>query len=112
MDDWDLSAEDLDRLERDAFQQLAQRHLSSSSSSTPPIPIPLNNNKIDDLATTSRKLPESASKVSEGDGSKQQTKFPVKFFLHASGSIAAKFLYNQIMDVPCVFIIICRKNSQ
>ncbi|KAK1380462.1 SWI/SNF-related matrix-associated actin-dependent regulator of chromatin subfamily A-like protein 1 [Heracleum sosnowskyi] len=97
MDDWDLSSEDLDRLERDAFQQLAQRHLSSSSS-TPPIP--LNNNKVDNLATTSRKLPESALKVT-GDGSKQQTKFSVKFLLHASGNIAAKFLYNQVVVEAC-----------
>ncbi|KAL8105581.1 uncharacterized protein LOC141677182 isoform X2 [Apium graveolens] len=98
MDDWDLSAEDLDKLERDAFQQLAQRHLSSSSSSSSTPPIPLNHNKIDDLATptTYRKLPESALKVT-GDGSKQHTKFSVKFFLHASGNIAAKFVYNQVI---------------
>ncbi|WOH13139.1 hypothetical protein DCAR_0832648 [Daucus carota subsp. sativus] len=68
MDDWDfLSAEDLDKLERDAYQQIAQRNLSSSSSSTtttPPI---------------------------------HKTKISIKFFLHASGNIAAKFLYNQVV---------------
>ncbi|XP_063939344.1 uncharacterized protein LOC108199432 [Daucus carota subsp. sativus] len=94
MDDWDfLSAEDLDKLERDAYQQIAQRNLSSSSSSTtttPPI------HKVDDLATISRNLPESALKVT-GDCSKQQTKISIKFFLHASGNIAAKFLYNQVV---------------
>ncbi|KAL2224355.1 UNVERIFIED_CONTAM: hypothetical protein Sindi_0366100, partial [Sesamum indicum] len=34
MDDWDLSAEELDSLERDALKQLAQRSSSSAAATT------------------------------------------------------------------------------
>lgn len=34
MDDWDFSAEELDSLERDAINQIAQRNASSSSATT------------------------------------------------------------------------------
>jgi SWI/SNF-related matrix-associated actin-dependent regulator of chromatin subfamily A-like protein 1 len=37
-DDWGLSAEQLDQMERDAIRQLAERKASASAASTAPIP--------------------------------------------------------------------------
>jgi SWI/SNF-related matrix-associated actin-dependent regulator 1 of chromatin subfamily A len=39
-DDWGLSAEQLDQIERDAIRQLAERKASSSGASTAPVPAP------------------------------------------------------------------------
>ncbi|XP_049363996.1 uncharacterized protein LOC125828699 [Solanum verrucosum] len=127
-DDWELSAEELDKLERDALRQIAERNASSSS------------------ATTSSCLQSTVSSRLQGDGNgsgvsykredvfsaapiirpssgydkvsgknsvgnsgphndnhvKQLTeKRSVKFFLHASGNIAAKFSYDQILVEAC-----------
>ncbi|KAK2969683.1 hypothetical protein RJ640_025860 [Escallonia rubra] len=71
MEDWGLlSAEELDSLERDALRQIALRSTSTST-------------------TTG----------SEDDCSKQQPKISVKFFQHASGNIAARFSYDQVLIV-------------
>ena len=40
-DDWDLSAEQLDSLERDACQKLAQQRSASASAPAPPPPPPV-----------------------------------------------------------------------
>jgi len=37
-DDWGLSAEQLDQMERDAIRQLAERKASASAASTAPVP--------------------------------------------------------------------------
>ncbi|KAM1083062.1 hypothetical protein ACFX19_021920 [Malus domestica] len=130
-DDWDLSAEEFDSLERDAFQKLAQQRVnsastcSSSSSSYPSYDHrqvhqsflatnnynsdcsfqsspakPVSNslpNKVAPLSTGTRVLPPSVPcKVNlEYERLKELPKITVKFFLHASGNIAAKFPYDQ-----------------
>ncbi|KAM1742064.1 hypothetical protein ACFX12_012104 [Malus domestica] len=132
-DDWDLSAEEFDSLERDAFQKLTQQRVnsastcSSSSSSYPSFDLfqvpqsfpnnynsncsfqsspakPISNslpNKVAPLSPGTRVLPPSVPcKVNlEGEPLKELPKITVKFFLHASGNIAAKFPYDQAVVV-------------
>ncbi|KAF3629886.1 hypothetical protein FXO37_28719 [Capsicum annuum] len=97
-DDWELSAEELDKLERDAIRQIAGRNSSSSCSQS---------NKRDDVLSSAPLIRPSSGedKVSgeflpmlSDNHMKQLTeKRSVKFFLHASGNIAAKFSYDQIL---------------
>ncbi|XP_057476125.1 uncharacterized protein LOC130764093 isoform X2 [Actinidia eriantha] len=133
LDDWELSAEELDSLERDALKQIALRYNSSSAATTAcssskttchypqqqqhsSAPFNLQREYIslnptaeschDDKCVkqvgvsplASRVLPESEEpKVNKDDCLKDQPKLSVKFFLHASGNIAAKFLYDQVL---------------
>ncbi|RVX22327.1 SWI/SNF-related matrix-associated actin-dependent regulator of chromatin subfamily A-like protein 1 [Vitis vinifera] len=121
-EDWDLSAEELDSLERDAFRQIALRNSSSSTASvsnnsihssnpnpnpsfllfparlafSPPCPFSGNSSlPVDDLPPGSRIPPPST--VVKGNCSKELHKLSVKFFLHASGNIAAKFSYDPVV---------------
>ncbi|KAM7463221.1 hypothetical protein LguiA_031342 [Lonicera macranthoides] len=123
MDDWELSAEELDSLERDALNKIAHRNsssssfccattsrsnsISSSSFAIPyqqqfPIPSPQRsplkpNNKINSSPSASR-IPSSSVAVNVNDDCpNQQPKRSIKFFLHASGNIAAKFLFDQVL---------------
>ncbi|KAH7546640.1 hypothetical protein FEM48_Zijuj01G0222900 [Ziziphus jujuba var. spinosa] len=138
-DDWELSAEQLDSLEKDAFNKIAQQRLnpssfpsSSSSSSSinqqqqqqqqqqhgfnsnnrtnynyrnylesfPAKPIADSRpNEADALYLGSRVLPASVPTKSntEDEHSKELPKVSVKFFLHASGNIAAKFSYDPVV---------------
>ncbi|XP_045813299.1 SWI/SNF-related matrix-associated actin-dependent regulator of chromatin subfamily A-like protein 1 [Trifolium pratense] len=96
-EDWDLSGEDLDSLEREAYQKIAQLRSnpthppsSSSHSANPPPPPP------------QRSLPPSFKSGggvtnNTNDHSKEFTKASVKFFLHSTGLIAAKFQYDQVI---------------
>lgn len=97
MEDWDLSAEDLDSLERDAFQKIAKLRNP---------PKPLHDSRPQTVAASSqgaRALPTSLKSTSLKSGtnddkhSKQLQKFSVKFFLHSSGNVAAKFQYDQVV---------------
>lgn len=92
-DEWEFSAEELDSLEREALQQIAQRHNKPFPDSP--------SYKVETLPQGSRALPLSvapAPKGSSGDLSKEQlAKLSVKFFLHASGNIAAKFTYDPVL---------------
>ncbi|KAJ4721866.1 SWI/SNF-related matrix-associated actin-dependent regulator of chromatin subfamily A-like protein 1 [Melia azedarach] len=128
LDEWELSAEELDSLERDALQKIAQRNNSSSTStstststssylrhinhdnqhpqrSLPSFDFPdkpfydSSSNKVEALPPGSRTLPTTlAPKVDSGDNSKEQLpKLSVKFILHASGNIAAKFTYDPVL---------------
>ncbi|XP_048337388.2 uncharacterized protein LOC107431494 isoform X2 [Ziziphus jujuba] len=136
-DDWELSAEQLDSLEKDAFNKIAQQRLnpssfpsSSSSSSSinqqqqqqqqqhgfnsnnrtnynyrnylesfPAKPIADSRpNEADALYLRSRVLPASVpTKSNTDEHSKELPKVSVKFFLHASGNIAAKFSYDPVV---------------
>ncbi|XP_021822604.1 SWI/SNF-related matrix-associated actin-dependent regulator of chromatin subfamily A-like protein 1 isoform X3 [Prunus avium] len=131
-DDWGLSAEELDSLERDAFQKLAQQRINSASAcssssfssshnhhqlhqsfpstinisntncfqSSPAKPIPNSlPNKVAPLSPGPRVLPSLVPcKVNlEDERLKELPKLSVKFFLHASGNIAAKFPYDQVL---------------
>ncbi|KAI8003668.1 hypothetical protein LOK49_LG08G03453 [Camellia lanceoleosa] len=132
LDDWVLSAEELDSLERDALKQIAQRNSSSSSSSssssttscsymqqqqqqqqqqqhsapfnphcehTPAKTIDesCQDNKVVASPTASRVLPGSVEQKVIDGCLKEQPKISVKFFLHATGNIAAKFMYDQVL---------------
>ncbi|CAN4095014.1 unnamed protein product [Withania somnifera] len=124
-DDWELSAEELDNLERDALRQIAERNSSSSSAtttttatsdscikSTDPNPFRVTNKRLQEGVLSAAPIirPQSGedkvSGTSSGGNSgphndnhmRQLTeKRSVKFFLHASGSIAARFSYDQIL---------------
>ncbi|KAI4344695.1 hypothetical protein L6164_011893 [Bauhinia variegata] len=137
LDDWDLSAEDLDSLERDAFQKIAQlRNPSCFSSSatasasvasistpsgnyqqsniqqqhstlprssplerSPEKPIPDSRpERVEALSPRARVLPTSLSSgTNKDEHSKELPKLSVKFFLHSSGNIAARFPYDQVL---------------
>uniref|UniRef100_A0A2P2M0S6 Uncharacterized protein MANES_03G212800 n=2 Tax=Rhizophora mucronata TaxID=61149 RepID=A0A2P2M0S6_RHIMU len=115
-DDWGLSAEDFDFLERDAQQRIAQQQLqqqqcsfSSSSSCF------LNQNqqnlrdntqanfdsfsyKVDSLLPEHNTLPSLVAPMAKSDeSSKGLQKLSVKFLLHASGNVAAKFPYDPVL---------------
>ncbi|KAK2412287.1 DNA helicase [Trifolium repens] len=112
-EDWDLSGEDLDSLERDAYQKIAQLRSNpspSSSSSHSPNPFPpssfSHSAKPPSLPQGARALPPSFksggtnnnnTNNNNDDNSKELTKVSVKFFLHSSGHIAAKFQYDQVI---------------
>ncbi|KAL4643342.1 hypothetical protein ACB092_02G085200 [Castanea dentata] len=126
--EWDLSAEELDNLERDALlkfatkplppptptppsQQQQQPHSSHFNSNShysdrfPSNPIPSSSsssNKVEQalpLSPGPRVLPSSVTSKPNFDEplSKELPKASVKFFLHATGNIAAKFLYDQVL---------------
>ncbi|XP_011073842.1 SWI/SNF-related matrix-associated actin-dependent regulator of chromatin subfamily A-like protein 1 isoform X1 [Sesamum indicum] len=125
MDDWDLSAEELDSLERDALKQLAQRSSSSAAATTsnsnfsrsnvssmpgvvpssrsPAKPTCLSHPPVDgdkhiNTSLQATVLPSKLVPKIVDDSSKQQhPKITVKFFLHASGNIAAKFPYDKVL---------------
>ncbi|XP_027922179.1 SWI/SNF-related matrix-associated actin-dependent regulator of chromatin subfamily A-like protein 1 [Vigna unguiculata] len=116
VEDWDLSAEDLDSLERDAFQKIAQlrnppppssphQHHNSSTATMNHFPSnPLPNSRPQTVGASSqgaRALPTSLKSGTGTDNDKQSknglVKFSVKFFLHSSGNIAAKFQYDQVV---------------
>ncbi|XP_057723386.1 uncharacterized protein LOC130939285 [Arachis stenosperma] len=106
-DDWDLTAEELDSLERDAFQKIAQLR----DSSTPPSSQQFNQHQHSTIFQTTfcqpfPTLPTKphfgfpSSKVDalpqgKNEPSKELPKFSVKLFLHSSGHVAAKFQYDQ-----------------
>ncbi|CAN6998324.1 unnamed protein product, partial [Brassica rapa subsp. trilocularis] len=72
-DDFDLTMEEMDALEKEALERI-------------------NQNKVPNLSQGSRSLPSSlAPKPNTGEG----VKVPVKILLHHSGDLAAKFPYNQ-----------------
>ncbi|KAE9455034.1 hypothetical protein C3L33_13074, partial [Rhododendron williamsianum] len=164
LDDWELSTDELDSLERDALKQIAQRNSSSSASSSAaaaaatstsslipshsrqqlqqqqqhhsahfnpqcqyshsvPIAESCPKNKVDASPSASRILtastePKATSELllivyaafhclffSYSSSSSyltlsffsSQPVLSVKFFLHATGNIAAKFLYDQVL---------------
>ncbi|XLU80742.1 hypothetical protein S245_004162, partial [Arachis hypogaea] len=123
-DDWDLTAEELDSLERDAFQKIAQLRDSSTPPSQqfnlqqhhflkppsanhsqpfPPNPISDSHpQRVDALPQGARALPPPPPLslkpgTKKDEPSKELPKFFVKLFLHSSGHVAAKFQYDQAM---------------
>ncbi|XP_043710731.1 SWI/SNF-related matrix-associated actin-dependent regulator of chromatin subfamily A-like protein 1 isoform X2 [Telopea speciosissima] len=109
-DDWDLSAEELDSIERDALRKIAERKSSSAAASasssqetptskfghSPAKPtMESDRNKVDHVP---RFLPKSlAFGGNENDNAKELPKLSIRFFLHSSGNIAAKFPYDPIL---------------
>ncbi|KAG9147505.1 hypothetical protein Leryth_007313 [Lithospermum erythrorhizon] len=90
-DDWGLSSEDLDKLERDAIIQLSLRSQSSSQ--------PTTYVKVDGLPSTSKRPPiaTASSTPTKDDPSKKQPRKLVKLALHATGNISATFPYDQTL---------------
>ncbi|RCV14180.1 hypothetical protein SEVIR_2G417000v4 [Setaria viridis] len=126
-DDWDLSAEQLDQIERDAIRQLAERKASSSAASTAPVPAPalgavspLPSRATAPAAAASSPLGgnhpaaraslearfgkvEALSPMRNAVNNSQGSapKVSVHLFLHSSGVIAAKFPYHQLLVDAC-----------
>ncbi|WZY93550.1 hypothetical protein YC2023_065879 [Brassica napus] len=77
-DDFDLTMEEMDALEKEALERI-------------------NQNKVPNLSQGSRSLPSSlAPKPNTASAPKGEgVKVPVKILLHHSGDLAAKFPYNQ-----------------
>ncbi|XP_022972161.1 SWI/SNF-related matrix-associated actin-dependent regulator of chromatin subfamily A-like protein 1 isoform X2 [Cucurbita maxima] len=140
-DDWNLTPEELDSLERDAVQKIAQLHSAaasaSASASSVNVSIPCSaynqyshqfvqaneakicnpkaqnpafqspqlnpargshSRGVETLPPLAGVLPSSAtSKEHIDEGAKELPKLSVKFFLHSSGNIAAKFSYDQVL---------------
>ncbi|BAF22307.1 uncharacterized protein [Oryza sativa Japonica Group] len=114
-DDWGLSAEQLDQLERDAYRKLAERKASSSAASTATSPLPsaayspVKNShhhpasrvsqescfgKVESLSPSRLSQPNaSGNAVNNSQGN--MSKVSVHLFLHSTGVIAAKFQYHQ-----------------
>ncbi|XLS47130.1 hypothetical protein HN51_021488 [Arachis hypogaea] len=113
-DDWDLTAEELDSLERDAFQKIAQLR----DSSTPPSQqFNLQQHHFLKPPSANHSQPFPPNPISDShpqrflegellivclycnpdEPSKELPKFFVKLFLHSSGHVAAKFQYDQAM---------------
>ncbi|XP_050239570.1 uncharacterized protein LOC126688785 isoform X2 [Quercus robur] len=121
--EWDLSAEELDTLERDALLKFAAKPPPPPPPPIPPPPSPSqqqqphsshfnNNNHYFDrspskpinrveqalpISPRSRVLPSSIISKPNFDEPLSKPKASVKFFLHATGNIAAKFLYDQVL---------------
>ncbi|KAK9139040.1 hypothetical protein Scep_008721 [Stephania cephalantha] len=99
LEEWDLSAEELDSLERDALRKIAERKSSSAAAS---ISCSSSSSQHQSLLDK-HQLPPSSSAGERPlpspikTGSKPLPKVSVKLFLHATGNIAAKFSYNQIL---------------
>ncbi|KAL9686726.1 hypothetical protein QQ045_031119 [Rhodiola kirilowii] len=120
MDDWDLSDEVLESLERDALQKIAERkkRLASetcSSSEKEKEWQTVKEQQVGDFRpwsqlSPSRVLPQSVSKQVDGCGANsisqstsvaEPTAQTVMFLLHATGSIALKFTYDPILVDAC-----------
>lgn len=122
LDEWELSAEELDSIEREALQRIAQQQNSYSISSSSSHLVSFNNQnpqnqnsfvpsefsnpifcssatKVQDLSQGTRALPPSIKQQPSTDECTKEVgpKLCVKLMLHASGKIAAKFLYNQVL---------------
>ncbi|XVF41467.1 hypothetical protein PTKIN_Ptkin01aG0282100 [Pterospermum kingtungense] len=94
LDEWELSAEELDSLERDAFLKISQQRYSSNQQQPTTHSLPQN------AEASSRTLPPSIpprTNTVEQCSKEQLPKLSVKFILNAFGNIAAKFLYNQVL---------------
>ncbi|KAE8735640.1 protein CHUP1 [Hibiscus syriacus] len=94
LDEWELSVEELDSLERDALQKISQQRHSSSSSPSPSPSIQQPGE------ASSRVLPSSIvpkAKPADQCSKEQESRVSVKLFLQATGNIAAKFPYNQVV---------------
>ncbi|XP_075484036.1 uncharacterized protein LOC142524138 isoform X2 [Primulina tabacum] len=114
MEDWELSAEELDCLERDALKQLSLRHSTSStaqasatslppigavppsrSSDMPPASCSTSNDQMNASHQASKSPLSAARKLTDNSSNQPNQKLTVKFFLHSSGNIAAKFRFHQ-----------------
>ncbi|ONK63129.1 uncharacterized protein A4U43_C07F11710 [Asparagus officinalis] len=117
-DDWGLSAEDLDFLEKDAINKLSQKKTSpaiapcSSSPLVPPQPainkIPTSRNfeqfpssttSVDSCHARVEGSPSRLHVSGENDNNSavDLQKVSVRLYLHASGAIAAKFPYHTLL---------------
>ncbi|KAI4338598.1 hypothetical protein MLD38_023636 [Melastoma candidum] len=97
-DDFDLSAEDLDSLERNALRQLSQSRAavgpSSSKMTQSQLQIPLLSSKIAQSYQAGDIVPKPET-TSVDVCSREFPKLSVKFFLHSSGNVGARFQYDQ-----------------
>lgn len=113
-DDWEFSAEELDSLEKDALNRISQRRTATATATSTSAHAPANfyhgphshstpspanpRYEVNSLPVASRNPPAgTTSNLSGDDCSKSQPKVSIRFFLHASGNIAAKFVYNEVL---------------
>ncbi|KAG1328300.1 SWI/SNF-related matrix-associated actin-dependent regulator of chromatin subfamily A-like protein 1 [Cocos nucifera] len=119
-DDWGLSAEQLDFLEEDAKRKISERKASSVAASASSSPLPSRTTDPDnsphkgfqqppsktflesrykkvETCSPSRLCPSDMSKETENHSKADLPKLSVRIYLHASGAIAAKFPYHQVV---------------
>lgn len=94
LDDWEPSAHELDLLEQDALKQIAERNLSSYSATTSVQHTQKGAQSQPSRIMTSVGSNKTAGRHEDNLLRKPQKRF-VKIFLHASGNIAARFLFDQ-----------------
>ncbi|KAJ4791765.1 chromatin remodeling factor18 [Rhynchospora pubera] len=106
LDDWGLSAEQLDLLEKDAIRQISARNSSSHNAKSSPLPnrtasypnSPSNPTSLQ--SRIDRAGPCSPSQFRQPDITRNNGERPnvrVRLFPHSSGVIAASFPYNQVL---------------
>ncbi|XP_061974527.1 uncharacterized protein LOC133696369 isoform X1 [Populus nigra] len=113
-DDWGLSAEEFDSLERDALLKIASQQQQQQPQPQPSASSSFNQQQSQQLHFSNKPifnspskkvdplpdgLPKSSpvSKPKPVESSKALPKLSVKFILHATGNIAAKFLYDPVL---------------
>ncbi|VFR01342.1 unnamed protein product [Cuscuta campestris] len=94
LDDWEPSAHELDSLEQDALKQIAERNSSSYSATTSVQHTQKGAQSQPSRITTTVGSTKTAGHHEDNLLRKPQKRF-VKLFLHASGNIAARFLFDQ-----------------
>ncbi|KAK8592589.1 hypothetical protein V6N13_063162 [Hibiscus sabdariffa] len=100
LDEWELSVEELDSLERDALQKISQQRHPSPSPSPSIQQQPIIHSLSLKGEALSRALPSSiAPKAKPADqcSKEHEPRVSLRLFLHATGNIAAKFPYNQVL---------------
>ncbi|KAJ1697714.1 hypothetical protein LUZ63_006226 [Rhynchospora breviuscula] len=106
LDDWGLSAEQLDLLEKDAIRQISARNSSSHNANSSPLPnrtasypnSPSNPTSLQ--SRIDRAGPCSPSQFRQPDITRNNGERPnvrVRLFPHSSGVIAASFPYNKVL---------------
>lgn len=109
-DDWDLSAEDLDFLEKDAIRKISEKKTSSSFSSSSLPPRNPNFKQFPPATPLDSRLgkveaasPSASHTFGETDvnNTADLPKLSVRLYLHSTGAIAAKFPYHPSLIDAC-----------
>ncbi|XP_010524600.1 PREDICTED: SWI/SNF-related matrix-associated actin-dependent regulator of chromatin subfamily A-like protein 1 isoform X2 [Tarenaya hassleriana] len=96
-DDWDLSVEEMDSLEREALERINQQRNSSFSNNRNPQLLHTPNEGTSSIPPTLAPKPNTVCVQQDNCSIENGQKVSVKFILHATGNIAAKFAFNPVL---------------